>query len=78
MPRKRPKLIALEGHIAVAQKIIDGQQALIERLRRSGQATREAEAALRTYVSSLMHLLNHERKMKDQAKAKRGETRKKQ
>jgi hypothetical protein len=33
--------------------------------------TREAEGALRTYASSLRHLLTHERKLKEDAVAKR-------
>jgi hypothetical protein len=31
----------------------------------------------RAYASSLIHFLNHERRMKEEAKAKRGTTRKK-
>lgn len=77
MPKKTPKLVALTDHIAVARRIIDEQQALLEKLRSSGQPTREAEAVLRTYASSLKHLLAHERKMKEDAKAKKGETLKK-
>ena len=38
--------------------------------------TREAEGALRTYVSALMHLLAHEKKLKLEAQAKKGETKK--
>ena len=34
------------------------------------------EEALRTYVSSLMHLLSHEREMREEAKAKKGEKKK--
>lgn len=61
----------------MARSIIDEQQALLERLRRGGKPTLEAEAAPRTCASSLMHVLNHERRMKEEAKAKRGKTRKK-
>jgi hypothetical protein len=77
MPKKGPKLVALSEHIAVARRIIEEQQALLQKLRVDGQPTREAEGALRTYVSSLMHLLAHERKIKEEAKAKRGQTKKK-
>jgi hypothetical protein len=43
MPKKKPKLIVLSQHIAVARRIIDKQQALLEKLRVSGQPTLEAE-----------------------------------
>jgi hypothetical protein len=77
MPKKRPKLVALEHRVAEARRIIEEQQALLVKLRASGTSTYEAEGALRTYASSLMHLLSHEQKMKEEAKAKRGESRKK-
>ena len=77
MPSKKPKLVALAKRIAVVRRIIDQQQALLERLRISGQSTVEAEAMLATYVSSLTHLLDHERRMREDAQAKKGETKKK-
>jgi hypothetical protein len=77
MPKKASKLALLADQIAVARRIIEGQQTLLEKLRIKGEPTREAEGALRTYVSSLMHLLAHEDKIKNEAKAKKGETRKK-
>jgi hypothetical protein len=63
MPRKttkKSKLALLSDHIAEARRIIDAQQTLLEKLRVAGAPTREAEGALRTYASSLMHLLAHE------------------
>jgi hypothetical protein len=36
--------------------------------------THEAEGALRIYASSLMHLLAHEQKLKEETRAKKGET----
>jgi hypothetical protein len=77
MPKIGKKLAALLERIAVARRIIADQQALLEKLRVDGQPTREAEGALRTYASSLMHLLAHERKMREEAKAKKGKTKKK-
>jgi hypothetical protein len=77
MPRKPPKLAVLRSRIADARRIIGAQQALIEKLRTSEQPTREAEGALRTYVSALMHLLAHEKRLRLEAKAKKGETKKK-
>ena len=76
MPRKKPKLSVLAERIATARRIIEAQQALLERLRVSGEPTYQAEAALRTYVSSLAHLLAHADKMREEALAKKGETKK--
>jgi len=76
MPRKKPKLSVLAERIATARRIIEAQQALLERLRVSGEPTYQAEAALRTYVSSLEHLLAHADKMREEALAKKGETKK--
>jgi hypothetical protein len=77
MPRKRTtktKLGLLSDQIAEARRIIDAQQALLEKLRVAGAPTQEAEGALRTYASSLMHLLAHEDKLKEETEAKKGET----
>jgi len=76
MPKKRPKLVALVKRIAAVRRIVDQQQALLERLRITGQPTTEAEGALRTYVSSLTYLMDHERRMREDAQAKKGETKK--
>jgi hypothetical protein len=74
MPRSRnTKLALLSGQIAEARRIIEAQQALLEKLRIARAPTHEAEGALRTYASSLMHLLAHEGKLKAEAKAKKGE-----
>jgi hypothetical protein len=76
MPRKRAKkskLALLSDQIAEARRIIDAQQALLEKLRVAGDPTQEAEGTLRTYASSLMHLLAHEQKLKEEASAKKGE-----
>ena len=77
MPRKWPsktKLGLLADRIAEARRIINAQQTLLEKLRAAGAPTREAEGALRNYASSLMHLLAYERKLKEEAEAKKGET----
>ena len=75
MPRKKKptRLDMLRTRIADARRIIDAQQALLEKLRKNGEPTDEVEAPLRTYVSALMHLLAHEEKL---AQAKKGETKK--
>jgi hypothetical protein len=64
MPKKKSKLAVLAEKIAVARRIIDEQQASLEKLRITGQPTHEAEGALRTYVSSLMHLLAYQEKLR--------------
>jgi hypothetical protein len=69
----KPKLVLLSDRIAKARRIIDAQQMLLEDLRATGAPTHEAEGALRTYASSLMHLLAHECKLKEKAEAKKGE-----
>ena len=74
MPRKKSQLAILSDQIAEARRIIDLQQALLEKLRVAGAPTRDAEGALRTYTSSLTHLLAHEQKLQEQALAKKGET----
>jgi hypothetical protein len=71
MPREKSQLAILSDQIAEARRIIDLQQALLEKLRVAGAPTREAEGALRTYASSLMHLLVHEQKLQEEALAKR-------
>lgn len=77
MPRKKSKIALLSNRIADARRIIDQQQALLEKLRVSGQPTHQAEGTLRTYTSSLLHLLAREQKMKEDVKAKKGEAKKK-
>ena len=64
MPKKKSKLAVLAEKIAVARRLIDEQQASLEKLRITGQPTDEAEGALRTYVSSLMHLLAYQEKLR--------------
>jgi hypothetical protein len=68
MPRKKPpkpKLVLLAERIADAKRIIDAQQMLLEKLRVPGVPTREDEGTLRTYITSLTHLLVHERREKE-------------
>jgi hypothetical protein len=74
MPRKKPKLAVLADRIATATRIIESQRALLKRLRAGKQATVEVEGALQTYTSSLTHLLDHADRMRDEAQAKKGET----
>jgi hypothetical protein len=77
MPRKRrtkSKLDLLADQIAEARCIVAARQILLEKLRVEGHPAQEVEGALRTYASSLMHLLAHEHRLKEEAAAKKGET----
>jgi hypothetical protein len=78
MPRRKQntKLAEMANRIAEARRIIEEQQALLKKLIATRLPTHEAEGALRTYASSLLHLLAHEQKMKEENDAKKGETRK--
>ncbi len=77
MPKKKPKLIVLAQHIADARHIVANQLALLARLQAAREPTLEAEATLRTYISALQHLETLEHKMREEDKAKKGETLKK-
>ena len=61
MPRKKPALISAAHRAGEARRIVANQQELIARLKASGHPTLDAKLALRTYVSALKHLENHER-----------------
>jgi hypothetical protein len=75
-PKKAPKLVMLVERVADARRIVDAQHALLVELRNNGEPAREAEGTLQTYVNLLLHLVAHEKKMTAEAKAKKGETRK--
>jgi hypothetical protein len=74
--RSPSKLDVLRSRIADARGIIDAHQALLEKLRKNGEPTNEAEAALRTHMSALMQLLGHEERLRLEARAKKRETKK--
>ena len=74
MPKKKSKLSVLAQHIAGARRIVADQRALVAKLQATGQPASEAEETLRTYRSALLHLESHERKLRADAKAKKGET----
>jgi hypothetical protein len=76
MPKKKAKLVELEQKIDVARRIVAKQQAILDKLLASGGASTEAEGTLRTYLSSLNHLESHRLEMRQDAKAKKGESRK--
>jgi hypothetical protein len=77
VPRKRPKLVTVAERLVVARRVVANQSVLVRKLRAKGHPTLEAEGTLQSYRSSLHHLESHERKMRADAKAKKGETLKK-
>jgi hypothetical protein len=76
MPRKKPKLIAAAHRVEAARRIVADQHALIARLKAYGHPVADAKAVLQMYVGALTLLEGHERRMKAENKAKRGETKK--
>ena len=76
MPSKRPKLRVLADRIAEARRIVEAQQTLKMKLQTGGQSTTEAESTLKICVSSLLHLQAYAEKLQEEAKAKKGETKK--
>jgi hypothetical protein len=62
MPRKTSKLRIVALQVANARRIVAEQQALVTELHAFGQPTIEAEATLRTYLSSLRTSCRHGRR----------------
>ena len=77
MPRPDPKLIVAANRAAEARRIVAGQRLLIETLKASGRPAEDAEVTLQLYISALEVLERHERKLREEGRAKRRETRKK-
>ena len=76
MPRKQPKLILAALRAAEARRIVANQRGLIAVLKAKGESTLQAEATLQMYLSSLKLLEDHEWKIRQERKAKKGETKK--
>jgi hypothetical protein len=76
MPRKQPKLILAEHRAAEARRIVENQRGLIAVLKAKGESTLQAEATLQMYLSSLKLLEDQEWKIRQERKAKKGETKK--
>ena len=72
----KSKLAVLAERIAIARRIMEEQRALLDTLRSGGYPAIEAEAALRTYASSLTHLVARARTMREETLATKGETKK--
>jgi hypothetical protein len=78
MPRTKPKVILAAHRAAEARRIVADQHLLIVTLNALGRPTVDAERALQTYVSALMHLEDHEHKVKKEGEGKKRETKKPQ
>ncbi len=70
------KFIVAAHWVAEARRIIADQRELIVTLEASGRSKLEAEQALQTYLSALKHLEDNERRIREEDKAKKGETKK--
>jgi len=74
MPRKNPKLIVASVRTTEARHAVSNQHTLIARLKAAGHPTLEAEQTLLTYLSILSHLEAHEKKLKEERRARKTET----
>jgi hypothetical protein len=71
MPRRHPILIVASARLAPARQIVADQRDLMAKLQLAGRPTAEAEATLQTYESSLRHLEEHERKLREEFRRNR-------
>ncbi len=76
MPRKKPKLIVAAHRAAEARRIVADLRELIVTLKASGQPALNAERSLQSYASALKHLEDHERRVRKEDKAKKGDSKK--
>ena len=76
MPRKKQKLIVAAHRVAEARRMVANLHDRIVTLKTFGRPTLEAERALETCVSSLRHLEDQERRVREEDKAKKRETKK--
>jgi hypothetical protein len=75
MARQITSLLAA-CRVAEARQIVADQRAIITRLRAEDHPTPEAEGSLQTYLSALTWLEAHERRIREENKTIKGETRK--
>jgi hypothetical protein len=71
MPRRHPLLVVASVRIAGARQVVSDQRKLIAKLQLAHRPTAEAEGDLQTYESSLRHLEEHERKLREEFQRKR-------
>jgi hypothetical protein len=65
VPRRHPLLVVASARVAWARQVVSDQRKLIAQLLGARQATAEAKKVLQTYESSLGHLEEHQRKLRD-------------
>jgi hypothetical protein len=71
MPRRHPLLIVASARAARARQIVSDQRDLISKLQAARKPTAEPEKDLQIYESSLRHLEEHERKLREEFRRKR-------
>jgi hypothetical protein len=71
MPRRNPLLIVASARLAQVRQIVGDQRDLIAKLQAARKPTAEATETLQTYESSLRHLEEHERKLREEFRRKR-------
>lgn len=70
MPRRDPKLIVAATRAAEGRRIVAGQRLLVETLKASGKPSEDAEVSLELYISALEVLEGHERRLREERRAK--------
>jgi hypothetical protein len=70
MPRRHPLLIVASARLARARQIVGDQCDLIAKLQAAGKPMAEAKKTLKTYESSVRHLEEHERKLREEFRRK--------
>ena len=75
MARQITSLLAA-CRVAEARQIVADQRAIIASLRAADQLALEAEGSLQTYLSALTLLEAHERRIREENRTIKGETRK--
>jgi hypothetical protein len=74
MPRQSPKLILAALRVSEARRIVTEQNMRVARLEIAGEPTLDARKTLQSYESALKHLEAHERKLREERRAKMRET----
>ncbi len=70
MPRKSRELVQAASRAAEARRAVAGQRLLVETLRASGKASRDAEDLLQMCINALEVLDSHERRLLEERRAK--------
>jgi hypothetical protein len=76
MPKKKPTVVLAAQRADEARRIVARQQQAVVTLKALGHPADDAERALKTYVSALEHLEDHEREVRAEARAAKRETKK--